>query len=1005
LFPFRETGFKNLRNVPLPGLGSLALFYNRVIGVSIQDVAHPDNTALRRSFLDLFSDYEDLIYASGHDHNLQYHTQTGREGLQHLLVSGGGSEGRYARGGGSALFTASQRGLMELVYVEDGSVWLEVYTVDGGAGRPVFRQMLSGVDDDRRPAPSPNMAPRPAYADSTVVAAANPDARGGALRRAVTGSGWRDAWTTPVELPVFDLATMEGGLEIVRRGGGLQSRSLRLQKPGTDRQYVLRVVDKTPASDLPAALRHGLDPAERMTTAIHPYASPVAAALADSLGVYHTNPRYFFLPDDPLLGPYREDFGGSIVLFEERPDEDWSDAPNFGGSDNLIGTNRLYREIEEDNDHRVDQEAFLRARLLDVFLGDWDRHRDQWRWASFEPYELDSTLTGDAREQGKVYRPIPRDRDWALNDRDGIVFRLARRYVDRLAGLQESYGPIPSLTANGQLLDQRFLNALDREQWMRVARETQATLSEAAIDAAVRQLPPEVYALHGPELVRRMTARRDGLTRMAERFYETRAARVDVAGSREHERFEVTRRLGETEVVMYKTRRDGEIVRELYRRVFDHDETDELRLYGFDGDDTFVVSGPHDGGPVVRLIGGGGSDLFDTEAAGGGRRTVVYDVRGTNEGREADWRLGPRARFESSEPHPELSRVVQEQVDDTTEPLVFASRSANDGLLLGGGVRLTRFGFLDAPYASRQRLQVLASAETGAVLADYGAHVPNLAGSWGLAIDATFRSPQANRNFFGFGNGVGLTRDPNRSFYRNGVTRAEVMVGGQRDLLGESALTVGPFVRYTNVDEDPTGFVVTPLAGVDPDALRGQTHAGLSSTLRVDSKDSQAVPKRGFDIEMGAEVSFGVDKAATTFGEFRGDFQSYLTPYATPWLTLVPRFGGQRVVGDAPFWAASTLGAGPLRGFRPDRFAGRSSAHVSVEARARLQRFAGYGEWGVFGFTDTGRVWADQNPSSQWHIGYGGGAWISALDRIVFTGQLAASAEDRIFTFGVGWTH
>ncbi|MEM0961505.1 MAG: metallophosphoesterase, partial [Bacteroidota bacterium] len=699
LFPFRETGLDQFHNVPLPGLGSLALFYNRVIGVSIQDVAHPDNTALRRSFLDLFSDYENLIYASGHDHNLQYHTQTGREGLQHLLVSGGGSEGRYARGGGTALFTASQRGLMELVYVADGSVWLEAYTVDGGAQRPVFRQMVSGIDDERQTIPAPDASPRPAYADSTVVAAVNPDAGGSALRRAVTGSGWREAWTTPVELPVFDLATAEGGLEVVRRGGGLQTRSLRLEQPESGRQYVLRMVDKAPASALPAALRYGvgLDPTERMTTAIHPYAAPVAAALADSLGVYHTTPRYVFVPDDPLLGRYRDDFANAVALLEERPDEDWSDAPHFGGSDNLIGSNRLYREIEEDNDHRVDQEAFLRARLLDAFLGDWDRHRDQWRWASFEPFELDSTLTGDDRQRGKIYRPIPRDRDWALNDRDGIVFQLARRFVDRLAGLQDSYGPIPSLTANGQLLDQRFLSALDRQRWMRIARETQAALTDPAIEAAVRQLPPEVYALHGPELERRMRARRDGLVGMAEAFYEARAARVDIAGSREHERFEVTRRPGETEVVMYKSRRDGEIVRELYRRVFDHGETDELRLYGFDGDDTFVVSGPADGsppdgGPVVRLIGGGGSDLYDAEGASGGRRTIVYDVRGANEAREADWRLGPKGRFESSARHPELSRVVQEQIDDTTEPLAFAARNANDGVLLGGGVRLTRFG-------------------------------------------------------------------------------------------------------------------------------------------------------------------------------------------------------------------------------------------------------------------------------------------------------------------------
>ncbi|MEL6615857.1 MAG: BamA/TamA family outer membrane protein, partial [Bacteroidota bacterium] len=282
---------------------------------------------------------------------------------------------------------------------------------------------------------------------------------------------------------------------------------------------------------------------------------------------------------------------------------------------------------------------------------------------------------------------------------------------------------------------------------------------------------------------------------------------------------------------------------------------------------------------------------------------------------------------------------------------------------------------------------------------------PDLAGPRGLAVDAAFRSPPATRNVFGFGNGTDLALDPNSAFYRNGALSADLMVGGQRTLPGASVLTFGPFVRYTNIDEDANSFVRSPLAGVDPDALRGQTHAGLRSVLRVDSKDSQAVPKRGFEIEMGAEASVGLDEAATTFGEFRGDFQAYLTPSATPWLTLVPRFGGERVVGDAPFWANSTVGGGPLRGFRPDRFSGHSAAHASFEARARLQRFAGYGEWGVFGFTDTGRVWADENPSGRWHLGVGGGAWLGVLDTVAFTAQLAASREDRIVTFGVGWRH
>jgi hypothetical protein len=1014
LFPLRETKLTPLHWLPLPGIGSIALFYNRIIGLSRQDVAHPDYEALRRSLLDLFSDYEDLVYAAGHEHNLQYYTQTGREGLQHLIVSGSGSEGEYVRGGGDALFTAAQQGLVELIYLADGSIWLEAYTIDGGSDRPIYRQLISGVDEGEvETVEERALAARPTFADSTVRVAINPDYDGGWLRRTFVGDGWRDAWTQPVDLPVFDLAEKEGGLEIVKRGGGLQTRSLRLQKPDSDRQYVLRTVDKYPAAALPAALRYGIavDVAEEMTTAIHPFAAPVAARLADAVGVYHTRPKLYYLPDDPLLGRYREDFANRVVLFEERPDEDWSDAPNFGRSENLIGTSKLYQEIEDDNDHRVDQTAFLRARLLDLFLGDWDRHRDQWRWASFEPYELDSTLTGDARERGKVYRPIPRDRDWALNDRDGWIFRLSRRFVDKTAGLQEDYGSISSMTINGTLLDQRFLNELERDEWMEMAREVQSRLTDEAIEEAVRLLPPEVYRLHGDVIVRRMKDRRAKLDRVAEKFYDARAGKVDIAGSQKHERFEVYRRKGETEVVMIKTNSEGELIEELYRRTFDNDETKEIRLYGFDGNDQFVVSGQQGGGPVVRLIGGSGADVFDaTDGVVGFRnKTVVYDVRGTNEGRENDWRLGPEARFESSEHYPELSQTIIEQKYDETTPLLFVARNPDDGLFLGGGVRVVRQGFLKEPYGSRQTIRANASVEhVGAFNAVYSGHFTHVVGPWGLTLDASYRSPLTNRNFFGFGNDVDLAFDPNARFYRNRTTRGELMMGGRRNLPGDSYVTVGPLVQYTDVNEEEGRFITTPAAGIESEALRPQAHVGLRNTLRIDSQDNPAVPKRGFDIELNAEVLLGVSETATDLATLRGDFVGYLTPFTNTWLTLAPRFGGQTIFGDFPFWAASTLGAGPLRGYRPDRFAGRTSVYGNMEARVRLQRFsgyAGYGEWGVFGFLDSGRVWADQNPSRTWHAGYGGGLWLSALDQVVFTAQVAASKEDRLITFGVGWHH
>src|SRR5690606_36135472 len=68
----------------------------------------------------------------------------------------------------------------------------------------------------------------PSYADSTVTQAIDPSLAAGPLKRVLLGSGYREAWTTPVAFPVLDLS-MRGGLTPVKRGGGMQTVSLRLE--------------------------------------------------------------------------------------------------------------------------------------------------------------------------------------------------------------------------------------------------------------------------------------------------------------------------------------------------------------------------------------------------------------------------------------------------------------------------------------------------------------------------------------------------------------------------------------------------------------------------------------------------------------------------------------------------------------------------------------------------------------------------------------------------------
>ena len=67
--------------------------------------------------------------------------------------------------------------------------------------------------------------------------------------------------------------------------------------------------------------------------------------------------------------------------------------------------------------------------------------------------------------------------------------------------------------------------------------------------------------------------------------------------------------------------------------------------------------------------------------------------------------------------------------------------------------------------------------------------------------------------------------------------------------------------------------------------------------------------------------------------------------------------------------------------------------------------YAALGEAGVLGFFDNGRVWHDDESSSLWHQGYGGGLWISLFEAFVMTGTLGFSEEEEVFKLKFGFLY
>jgi len=987
-----------------PIFGSLYVLYRRVFGLE-QDVVHHRYKAMADALQEVFNrtELDDLIYASGHSHGLQYHREQKRRENHHYLVSGAGSKQSYIAHGRGAEFTYGSKGFMIVRYYADGSVWMEAWAPedDGSTGTLLYRtQLKEPFEDAFSEKAVAESVPDINYSDSTLTVASNPDYDGKSrLFEWMIGKHNRKYWSVESKFPLFDVTEMEGGLEPVRIGGKGQTTSLHLER-NDGRDFVLRLIDKEAGRVWDENLRKtiALDVAQDQFSIINPYGALIIPDIAEAIGVYHTNPKIYLVPDDPKLGVYTEKMGGELALFEERPNGDMNDVESVGNSDEILSSTELFRELDGDIDHRVDQKSFAKARLLDMLLADWDRHSDQWRWASFEPED----------KKGKIYKPIPRDRDMALMRMTGLIPTAAKILGPffQYQNFSENYGNLKGLNYNSLALTRRFTNQVTRSEWLEIAGDIELSLSNDVIEKAVQNYPEPVFEKYGDETIRILKARRDQLSDITERYYNLISKVVSIPGSNKRELFEVNimseKRI---RVKIYKLSGKGER-RELYfDRTFLAGETDELRLFGMGGNDQFRLTGVSSNPIKIRVAGGSGEDKYhdETQKNGISHTIFIYD---TERGNHIE--RGQNSKIKLADISGNVSYNYNTDYKwNTTRIGLFVDYNSNDGIFLGAGPEIERHGFRKHP-SSIHHLRANIAPSTGAANIRY-------AGAWYFQnrgkksrraeLDARFLFPKSYKNFFGFGNETTL-QDRSLNFYRVRLYQYSVE---PRFILEKSIMEFYTGIRFraTNVEQDPDNILTNPEIEIPPADFREQLFGGFTAGLKFSDLNQKYNPRKGYRLTTEGELNFGIVNTEENFSRFNSELELYFSLRTNRQITFANRIGGYHLFGNFPFYEANTLGGiSNLRGYNNRRFSGRSTLFYNNELRLELFDFYNYllgGKVGVNGFFDTGRVWSDGESSSIWHMGYGGGIWFNLFDSFLITSTFGFSDDGSLFTLKSGF--
>ena len=331
----------------------------------------------------------------------------------------------------------------------------------------------------------------------------------GPVTRFLFGKHHRNLWSVPVTFPVFKGFD---SLHFAKTGGGMQTTSVEMNTPDNQRIYTFRSVDKDP-SVLQGIMKHSAlrTLLRDQGSAFNPYAAVIVSELSKPLGIWHTSPIMCVIPySESLHDSVNYSLAGQVVLLEEEMDAEWKGKSRFNRPNSVSDTEDVIPYIGKEG-YVFDKQLFLKNRLFDMLISDWDRHEGQWKWLEFE----DST--GFTRIE-----PFPVDRDMAMGKfHDGLINKL---YVG-LGNKFKSFRPSEKSMKNGGKkrteLDIKLLKGMPESAYLKAAEEIQLQLTDEAIDAAFRHYPHNIYDMVGREHAEILKTRLSHLQVAARQFYKS----------------------------------------------------------------------------------------------------------------------------------------------------------------------------------------------------------------------------------------------------------------------------------------------------------------------------------------------------------------------------------------------------------------------------------------------------------------------------------------------------
>lgn len=703
-------------------------------------------------------------------------------------------------------------------------------------------------------------------------------------------------------------------------------------------------------------------------TIVYPYGFIASNHMAKDINMISNRYDVIYIPTDEATDTIAEDshIKGNLMAITHLPFTEQEKV--------LTNVNQLLEELHKGDAYNVDQQLYIRTRLFDMLIGDWNKIPESWGWIT------------SSRNDSVLFKPMVLDRNHAYPKTDGLLFKplLGMLGLGFITNYDETLRNVKNFNTLGYALDMALTQNSTEAVWLEQAKYLQTHLTDQVIDDAFSALPKEVRDEDMQTIKRVLISRRNQIEDIAHQYYLALQSTPVITGTNSDERFVFSEDTqGNLRIQIYNANSD----RPYFDRPYSSEYTKEIWLYGLGGNNTFVGNRPTNQIKLL-IVGGEGVNEYNF---GQRDKIVVYESKSQKE------RLtGSPIKIVYPSNEEDALRYDYQKLPYKKLTITPVGLYDSDlGINLGTSVTYTINGFKRAPYTQLHQLSF--DYINGFT---YQGIFPDYDKKRSFHLSAFIGSPAYFSNFFGFGNSTAGYKDKKNTFNRVHLEKYAVTPAFYYQISRDQTFNVAGSFEIDKVG-NPRGRnrYINQVYNDDDAIFDTKFFFDLSVRYVLEKETNQIISKYKVDLSAGGISNLGNMSRYVPYTKAQLSVNVHLISH----LSFATEVNVKALFSNKyDFFQSATT---ELRGFRNNRFIGKQSYYQFSEFRWDMGELGNSFtplQYGVFAGIDHGRVWYPDEDSNKWHSSYGGGFWLTLFHE--YTGKLSffTSNDDQRFMLQLG---